>query len=78
MPRENQMKRSPNDPDILEEYDFSGGVRGKYAKQYAEGANVFVGAPDFAEYFPGHDDVNDALGSLVAIIKAQQKAKSQF
>jgi hypothetical protein len=52
------MKRSPNDPDILEEYDFSGGVRGKYAKQYAEGANVVVVVQEVAEYFPGQDDVN--------------------
>jgi hypothetical protein len=26
------MKVMPNDPDMLEEYDFSKGVRGKYAK----------------------------------------------
>ena len=38
----NIMKRMPNDPDILEEYDFSNGVRGKYAQRYAEGTNVVV------------------------------------
>ena len=26
------MKQMDDDPDMLEEYDFSGGVRGKYAK----------------------------------------------
>jgi hypothetical protein len=31
------MKKARNDPDLLDEYDFSGGVRGKYAKRYAEG-----------------------------------------
>ncbi len=27
------MKKMENDPDLLEEYDFSGGVRGKYARR---------------------------------------------
>ena len=30
----NIMKVMSNDPDMLEEYDFSKGVRGKYAKKY--------------------------------------------
>ena len=28
------------DPDMLEEYDFSQGIRGKYAKRYAEGTKI--------------------------------------
>ena len=66
------MKRMPNDPDMLEEYDFSGGVRGKYADRFAEGSNVVVIDPDIAEYFPDHDSVNDTLRSLVSIIKNRQ------
>ena len=31
------MKKKPVDPDMRKEYDFSGGVRGKYAKLHAEG-----------------------------------------
>lgn len=62
------MKKK-NDPDMLPEYDFSGGVRGKYAKRYAEGTNVVVIEPDVAEYFPDHDAVNGALRDLTAIIK---------
>jgi hypothetical protein len=69
------MKRMKNDPDMLEEYDFTGAVRGKYAKRYAEGSNVIVIDPDVAEYFPDHDSVNDALRSLTAIIKRQRKAE---
>ena len=34
------------------EYDFTGGIRGKYAKRYASGTNVMVLAPDVAEAFP--------------------------
>jgi len=70
------MKRMRNDPDMLEEYDFTGGVRGKYAKRYAEGTNVVVIDPDVAEYFPDHDSVNAALRSLTEIIKRKQKSKS--
>jgi predicted aspartyl protease len=33
------MKKMKNDKDMLEEYDFSGGVRRKYAKRYAAGSN---------------------------------------
>ena len=38
----NNMKKMPNDPDLLEEYDFSQGIRGKYAERYAQGTNVVV------------------------------------
>jgi len=68
------MKKMRNDPDMLEEYDFSQGVRGKYAKRYAEGTNVVVIDPDVAEYFPDHDSVNESLRSLVSIIKKRRKA----
>ena len=67
------MKRMKSDPDMLEEYDFTGGVRGKYAKRYAEGTNVVVIDPDVAEYFPDHDSVNEALRSLAAIVKRQKE-----
>ncbi len=66
-----------NDPDMLEEYDFSDGVRGKYAKRYAEGTNVVVIEPDVAEYFPDHDSVNEALRGLASIIKRQRKAEQR-
>lgn len=35
--------------EMLEEYDFSGAVRGRYARRYAEGSNVVVLSPDVAE-----------------------------
>jgi hypothetical protein len=70
------MKKTRNDPDMLEEYDFSGGIRGKYAKRYAEGTNVVVIDPDVAEYFPDHDSVKKALRSLAAIVKRQESVAS--
>jgi hypothetical protein len=69
------MKKMKNDPDMLEEYDFTGGVRGKYAKQYAEGTNVVVIDPDVAEYFPDNESVNEALRGLTAIIKRKKMAE---
>ena len=67
------MKRMQKDPDMLEEYDFSKGVQGKYAKRYAEGTNVVVTEPDVAKVFPDHDSVNQALRSLAEIIKRRKK-----
>jgi hypothetical protein len=66
------MKKMKNDPDLLVEYDFSKGVRGKYAKRYSEGTNVVVIDPDVAEYFPDHESVNTSLRSLVSIIKRRR------
>jgi hypothetical protein len=66
------MKKMQKDPDLLEEYDFSQGVQGKYAKRYAEGTNVVIIEPDVAKVFPDHDSVNQALRSLVEIIRRQK------
>ncbi|MDP6395468.1 MAG: hypothetical protein QF466_08485 [Desulfobacterales bacterium] len=67
------MKVMANNPDMLEEYDFSKNVIGKYAKRYAEGANVIVIDSDVAQYFPDHDSVNEALRSLLPIVKRHAK-----
>ena len=48
----------PSDDEMRDHYDFSGGVRGKYAKKYAEGSNVVVLDPDVAEHFKTSEDVN--------------------
>jgi hypothetical protein len=66
------MKKMQKDPDILEEYDFSNGIQGKYAERYEEGTNVVVIDPDVAKFFPDHDSVNRALRSLTEIIKMQK------
>jgi hypothetical protein len=49
--------------EMRPEYDFSGGVRGKYAGHFARGTNVVVLAPDVAEAFKTSRAVNDALRS---------------
>ena len=50
---------------MLEEYDFRGGVRGKYARRYAEGSNIVIVAPELAEVFPTSQAVNEALRKLL-------------
>lgn len=67
------MKKMQKDPDMLEEYDFSQGIQGKYTKRYIEGTNVVVIEPDVAKFFPDHESVNQALRSLTEIIKKQKK-----
>ncbi len=53
--------------DMRPEYDFSGGVRGKYVEQYRQGTNVVVVEPELAKAFPDSKSVNDALRALLAI-----------
>jgi hypothetical protein len=63
------MKKAPSrvrEVDTMRaEYDFSGGVRGKYAKRYAQGSNVVVLEPDVAEAFPTARAVNAALRKVL-------------
>jgi hypothetical protein len=54
------------DPELRPEYDFYGGVRGKYAARFAEGSNVVVLDPDVAEAFPDAEAVNKALRVLAS------------
>ena len=68
------MKPEINDSDDMrEEYDFSDGVRGKYAAGFAEGSNVVVLDPDVAELFADSESVNDALRTLAEIAAKQSK-----
>lgn len=57
-----------HDADMLDEYDFSDGVRGKYADRYAAGNNVVALAPDVAEAFPDSQAVNEALRTRTAAV----------
>ncbi len=53
--------------DMRREYDFSGGVRGKYVKRLAKGANVVVLDKDVASVFPDSVSVNKALRAIVEV-----------
>ena len=72
------MKKTPSKKragDMRAEYDFSGGVRGKYVDRYRRGINVVVIDPELAEAFPDSKAVNDALRALVAIATRAETRK---
>jgi len=63
-------KRPRNDRvnEMRKEYDFRGGVRGKYAARVREGTNIVVLDPDIAVTFPDSRAVNRALRALLKVV----------
>ena len=59
MPATKKQKRGPD--AMRRTYDFSEGVRGKYAARFARASNVVVLAPDVAAAFKTSKAVNEAL-----------------
>jgi hypothetical protein len=59
--------------EMLDEYDFSQGVVGKYAKRYAEGTNIVLLDPDVAKVFPDSEAVNQALRAIAQIIQQRSR-----
>ena len=51
---------------MKKEYDFSEGVRGKYAGRIEKGASLVLLEPEVAKYFPTAKAVNRALKSLIS------------
>ena len=73
------MKKTPTETtdvasELRDEYDFSSGVRGKYADAYAAGTNVVLLDSDVAKVFPDSESVNRALRALVKIIQERSTA----
>jgi hypothetical protein len=62
------MKKTSNKSNrelMRDEYDFSQGVRGKYARRYAHGTNVIVLEPDVAKVFSNSKAVNVSLRKII-------------
>ena len=55
------------------EYDFTGGVRGKYAARYRAGTNVVMLDPDVAATFKDAESVNRALRALIAAVPVARR-----
>jgi hypothetical protein len=69
----------PTDPevddDMLPEYDFSKGVRGKHYRAYRAGTNVVLLEPDVAAAFNDSTSVNEALRLLMKVAKQSIPAR---
>jgi len=68
-----KVRRKNSDLEILDEYDFSSGVRGEYAKRYEKGSNIVVLDPDVAKVFSDRESVNQSLRALAEIIHRQEQ-----
>ena len=56
---------APDKDELRPDYDFSAGIRGKYAARYSAGTNLVLLEPDIAAQFPDSESVNRALRSLL-------------
>jgi hypothetical protein len=66
-------KPTRKDDEMRNHYDFSGGVRGKYARSYAQSTNVVVLDPDVAKFFPNRQTVNETLRAVAQIVQIQEQ-----
>ena len=68
-------KATRRDDGMRNHYDFTGGVRGKYARRYAEGTNVVMLDPDVARVFPNREAVNETLRAVAQIVQIQERRR---
>jgi hypothetical protein len=64
-----QKVNPEEDEDMLPEYDFAQGVRGKHHEDYEAGTNVIFLEPDLAKVFTNSDSVNRVLRLLLNLAK---------
>ena len=72
-PMKKQTSTPKPEPEMLDEYDFSKGVRGKYVERFKMGSNIIVLSPDVAEVFSDSESVNEALRTLIKITRQSKK-----
>jgi hypothetical protein len=70
-------KETRKDAEMRAHYDFSGGIRGKYARRYAEGTNVVVLDPDVAREFPNREVVNETLRAVAQIVQIKERRRAR-
>ena len=68
-----KVSKSKSETDLRQEYDFSRGARGKYAKRFREGTNIVVLDPDVARVFSDSKSVNGTLRALMDIARRNKK-----
>ncbi len=60
--------------EMRPEYDLSGGVRGKFFKEYKAGTNIVILDPDVATVFQDSEKVNRALRLLIEVAKNEVRS----
>src|SRR5712691_8321768 len=70
-------KGTRRDDKMRDHYDFSGGIRGKYARRYAGGTNVVMLDPDVARLFPNREAVNETLRAVAQIVQIQERRRDR-
>ncbi len=73
----NKKLQSEKD-DMLSEYDFRSGVRGKYAKRFANGTNLIKIDPSLLSIFPNSESVNLVLHDFVNLLQHFKNASSKM
>lgn len=73
-PTRRSKSPKPSSDALRAKYDFSEGVRGKHAKQYAAGTNVVVIEPDIAAEFPTAKEVNETLRAVAQLLQRRRKS----
>jgi hypothetical protein len=63
--------------EMLPEYDFTQGVRGKHYEAYRAGTNVVFLEPDLAKVFPDSASVNRVLRLLLDLAAESVPAKKR-
>ena len=63
--------------EMLPEYDFSRGVRGKYAERFTQDTIMVVLDPDVAAIFPDRKSVNTALRALGQVVRDRQRTSAR-
>jgi hypothetical protein len=74
------MKKTPRarrDPDMRPEYDFTNGVRNKYAARMRAGTNVVLLDPDVAAAFKTSEEVNRALRALLDLVPVKRSPRKR-
>lgn len=67
------MNKIRDTKGMASNYDFSKGVRGKYAARFAAGSNIAVIDADLARIFPDSDAVNRTLRLVAALREVPSK-----
>ena len=72
--RNSAVSKRQREKEMLPEYDFSGGTRGKYSRKYARQNNLVAIERDVSKYFADSKSVNEALRTLLKIRKEHKTA----